>query len=79
MCVYLFCCRALVEGDEAVEEVVAGGVVVVTAGVVGEVVTEWGAGEFVGKEIDFVEEEDLGRVSERLCCNLKNGNVLLRF
>ena len=34
-------CRGLVEGDEAVEEVVAGCVVVVAAVVVGEVVAQW--------------------------------------
>lgn len=37
----LFCCGRLVERDEAMKKVVAGGVVVVTAVVVGEVVPEW--------------------------------------
>ena len=41
MDVDLLCCSVLVEGDEAVEEVVAGRFVVSAAGVVGEVVAEW--------------------------------------
>jgi len=39
MCVYLFRRCALVERDEAVEEVVAGGIVVVSTVIVWEVVT----------------------------------------
>lgn len=59
--VYLFGCCALVEGYESVEEVVAREVVIVAAGKVGEVVAERRAGEFFGEEVDFVEEEDLGK------------------
>lgn len=50
---------ALIERHEAVEEVVAGGVVVVAACVVGEVVAQWGAGELLRKQVDLVQEEDL--------------------
>lgn len=59
--------RALVEAHEAVQEVVARGVVVVAPGVVGEVVPERAAREFLGEEVDLVQEQDLwrrGRVSE---------------
>jgi hypothetical protein len=42
-----------------VEEVVAGGVVVVAAVVVGEVVAEGRSREFFGEEVDFVQEKDL--------------------
>lgn len=51
--------RALVEADETVEEVVARGVVVAAALVVREVVLERRARQFLGEEIDFVEEQDL--------------------
>ena len=61
MCVDLLGGCTLVEAHEAVEEVVAGSVVVVAAGVVGEVVAQRGAREFLGEEVDLVEEEDLKR------------------
>ena len=64
MRVDLFCRRALVERDEAVEEVVARGVVVVAAVVVGEVVPERRARELLREQVDLVKEQDL-RVKKR--------------
>jgi hypothetical protein len=51
--------RALVQADEPMQQVVASGIVVVATLVVGEVVGQGRAREFLGEEIDFVEEEDL--------------------
>ena len=59
MCVNLLALCVLVERDEAVEEVVAGGVVRVSAHEVGEVVHHGTVGELLGEEIDLVQEEDL--------------------
>ena len=39
--VYLLCCRILIERHETMQQVVASSVVVVTAGVVGEIITKW--------------------------------------
>jgi hypothetical protein len=50
--------RALIEGDEAAEEVGAGGVVVVAAGVVREVVAERAPRELVREKVNLVQEED---------------------
>jgi len=46
--------RALVERDEAVQQIVAGQVVVVAVLVVGEVIAQRGARELLSEEIDFV-------------------------
>jgi hypothetical protein len=59
MSVNLFCSCALVEGDKAMQQIIASRVIVVAASVVREVVTQRGPGEFVCKEIDFVQEENL--------------------
>jgi len=59
MRVYLLGRCALVEADESMEEVVAGGVVIGAPLVVGEIVSEGRAGELLGEEIDFVQEQDL--------------------
>jgi hypothetical protein len=47
---------ALVETDEPVEEVFACGVVVVSSLIVWKVVSEWRAGQFLGEEVDIVQE-----------------------
>lgn len=49
----------LVEGDEAVEEVVAGSIVVVTTGVIREVVHHWRMWQLLGEQIDLVQEQYL--------------------
>jgi len=59
MRMYLLGRCALVEADESMKEVVAGGVVIGTPLVVGEVVSEGRAGELLGGKIDFVQEQDL--------------------
>jgi len=51
--------RALVERDEAVQQIIAGQVVVVAVLVVREVIAQRGARELLSEEIDFVEEENL--------------------
>lgn len=56
--------RALVERDEAVEQVVACRVVIVTSLVVGEVVTHGRMRQLLRKQIDLVQEQNLcGHVS----------------
>ena len=59
-------CRALVERDEAVEEVVARGVVVVAAVVIGEVVSERRARELLREQVDLVKEQDLNEEEARI-------------
>ena len=56
---------ALVERHEAVKEIVACCVVVVAAGVVGEVVTQWRPGQLLSEQINLVEEQDLWRRGSR--------------
>ena len=51
--------RALVERHEPLEEVRARGVVVVAPCIVWEVVAERRFGEFLGEEVDLVEEKNL--------------------
>lgn len=46
--------RRLIKGDEAVQQVVAGRVVVVTPREVGEVVAKVRIRELLGEQIDFV-------------------------
>jgi hypothetical protein len=46
----------LVEANEALEEILAGGIVVGTAGVVGEVVAQRRSRELFSKQVDLVEE-----------------------
>jgi hypothetical protein len=60
MCIYLLRRGTLVERDEAVEQVLARSIVIVAAVEVGEVVTERRARKFLGEEIDFIQEENLG-------------------
>lgn len=54
----------LVQGDEAVENVVAGGSVVGTTLVVGEVVLHRADGQLLLEAIDLVEEENDGGLDE---------------
>ena len=54
----------LVQADEAVENVVAGGGVVVTTLVVGEVVLHGADGQLLLESIDLVEEENNRRLDE---------------
>lgn len=49
----------LVQGGEPLQQVVARRVVVRAALVVGEVLVERGAQQFLGEEVDFVQEQDL--------------------
>jgi hypothetical protein len=58
VCVNLLRGRALVQGDEAVEQVVARRIVVFTTGVIREVVTERALGQLLGEQIDLVQEQD---------------------
>ena len=62
MRIHLLARRALVETHEPVQQVVTGGIVVVTAVEVREVLAEGGEGELGGEEVDLVEEEDDGGV-----------------
>jgi len=64
MSINLFCCGTLIEGDEAMQKVVACGVIVASALVIREVVTEWGPWQFFSKEIDLVEEQNDGCFDE---------------
>jgi hypothetical protein len=59
MRIYLLGCGALVEADEPMEEVVACGVVVGSSLIVGEIVLKRRTREFLGEEIDLVQEQDL--------------------
>jgi hypothetical protein len=59
MRIYLLGCGALVEADEPMEEVVACGVVVGSSLIVGEIVLKRRMREFLGEEIDLVQEQDL--------------------
>jgi hypothetical protein len=59
MSVNLFGCSTLVEGDESVKEVVACCIVVVSTIIIGEVVTKRRLGQFFGKEINFIQEQNL--------------------
>jgi hypothetical protein len=46
----------LVEANEALEEILAGSIVVSTASVVGEVVAQGRSGELFSEQVDLVEE-----------------------
>lgn len=63
MRIYLFRRRGLVEGDEAVEEIVACRVVVVPASIIWEVVAERRTRELLRKQVDLVQEQDLNRIN----------------
>jgi len=54
----------LVERDESVQDVVAGGGVVWAAFVVGEVVLHWADRQLLLEAIDLVEEQDDGCLDE---------------
>jgi hypothetical protein len=43
------------------KQIIAGCIIVVAAAEVWEIIAQWGIRELLGKEIDFVQEEDLGR------------------
>lgn len=49
----------LVQAHEPMQEVITRGIIVVSACIIGEVFLERRAREFLGEEIDFVEEQDL--------------------
>jgi len=55
MRVYLLRGRALIERDEAVEEVITRGLVVIPSLIIGEVVTKRRARELLSEEIDLVQ------------------------
>jgi hypothetical protein len=57
--IYLLRSCAVVKRDEAVQEVVAGSTVVVTAVEVWEVVTQWQTEQLPCEEVDLVQEENL--------------------
>ena len=59
MRIYLLSCHALVEADKPMEEVVACGVKIGPSLIVREVVLKGRAQEFLGEEIDLVQEQDL--------------------
>jgi hypothetical protein len=59
MRIYLLRRRALVKADEPMEEVVVCGAVIGTSLIVGEVVLKGRTREFLGEEIDLVQEQDL--------------------
>jgi hypothetical protein len=59
MRIYLLRRRALVEADEPMEEVIAGGVVIGSSLVIGEVVLKGRAGKLLGEQIDLVQEQNL--------------------
>lgn len=69
----------LVQADEAVENVVAGGRIVITALVVGEVVLHGADGQLLLEAIDLVEEQDDGRLDEppRVADGVEQGEGLL--
>lgn len=59
MCVDLFGSRTLVQADKPVEEVITGCVVVTASSVISEVILEWRLRQLLGKEIDFIQEQNL--------------------
>ena len=54
----------LVQGDEAVEDVIAGQGVIGAPFVIGEVILHWTDGQLLLEAIDLVEEEDDGGLDE---------------
>ena len=61
MCIYLLRCRALVETDEPMQEIITRGVVVRPAREVGEVIRQRRNGKFLSEEVDLIEEKYLRR------------------
>ena len=51
---------ALVEGDKPLQKVVACSVVVITTGVVREVIAQRRPREFLHEQVDLIQEQDLG-------------------
>ena len=51
--------RVLIKGHESVEEVFAGCVVVVTTGVIREVISQRRVGKLLREQVDFVQEQNL--------------------
>lgn len=81
MSVNLFRGRALIKGYKTMQQVIASRVIIVTASVIGEIVTQWGSREFVGKQVDFIQEQDLPErgKSKREVTELKWKNILWMF
>lgn len=64
MCVDLFGSRTLVQADKPVEKVITCCIIVIASSEVREVVFEWRTGQLFGEEIDFIQEQNLGRVHQ---------------
>lgn len=59
VCVYLLCCGILIECHETVQQIVACSVVVITAGIVWEIITQWRERKLLSEQVDLIQEQNL--------------------
>lgn len=55
---------ALVQGNKAVQQVIASSVIVVTSRIVGEVVTHWRMRQLLCEQVDLIQKQDNRRLDE---------------